>query len=423
MNDYPMQIGKNRQQRRGILSVCLPALVLLPPSFTSAFPTLSPPSESTVVGLSKNLLNSSTEYLTQRHVRVRMNEWCGLLPLQHYRGTPLEPLPKENVQINKDNLSKSTQHMLQNEHELSDQERRRLKQKMIVEARASSPLDPKRHLHILYADAHICVVHKPSGVLCVPGPRRNPAVSNLVYDVLCPDIGIDQMVVHRLDMDTSGVVVYALTEQALRRLHTDFRDRRVKKTYHALVCGHVKASEGEIDLPLERDPTRPPFMRVHLPERHQQRQHDGVAAAAEDSTRPVNGSFRKFIDQAPKASLTEFRVVSREYIIGSDDDKELLPVTRLELTPHTGRTHQLRVHCAALGHPIIGDDIYGFGGEGSMDAGLTERQLKFFDDRASVQLQDGIFRQDKRLCLHAQQLCINHPFSGAPMIFEAARIF
>jgi len=217
-----------------------------------------------------------------------------------------------------------------------------------------------------------------------------------------PPIHVDQTVVHRLDMDTSGIVCFAQTEHALKQLHQDFRDReRVQKTYEALVCGHVFASEGEIDLPLERDPTRPPFMRV------------SIEGGRDDEENRAFTAFAKEIDKAPKPSLTSFRVLSREYLAGN------LPVTRMELKPYTGRTHQLRVHCAAIGHAIVGDDIYGYGGEGSMNGGLLSNQRDLFADRASVDLQEKLFLETKmNLCLHARRLCMHHPLTAAPMILE-----
>ncbi|KAK1738220.1 RNA pseudouridine synthase, RluA family [Skeletonema marinoi] len=170
------------------------------------------------------------------------------------------------------------------------------------------------------------------------------------------------MIVHRLDRDTSGVLLLARNDDALKQLHNDFKNKaRVKKTYVALVCGHwtgqssrscVARDEGEIDLPLVRDIERPPFMRV---------------ATAET--------------------------------------EERLPVTRLELHPITGRTHQLRVHCAAMGHPIVGDSIYGFCGEGAPHGGLSNA------------------KEECMLCLHAQQLNVFHPYTNAPMSFSSRSPF
>ena len=355
---------------------------------------------------------------------------------------------------------------------------RRLQQKIRAEARASATLDPNLHLHILYRDADICVTHKPSGILCVPGPRRNPSLANLMYDHVQPEgLDIDQTVVHRLDMDTSGIVVFALTARALRKLHHDFRgdtekkqtrhkknknnkktnddddddvtdkddashkDRSgVSKVYQALVCGHVLPDEGEWDVPLERDPHRPPFMRVHIP-RADSSDTAASALMGNDSSRndgatsiPVYNStmrvahkaFRqKLVRQAPKPSFTSFRVLSREYKQSTTGDGQMLPVTRLRLIPKTGRTHQLRVHCAAAGHPIVGDVVYGIHGEGSPDGGLSisPNASGLPTQRASKEVQEGLYRLDLSLCLHAERLCIRHPCTGANMVFSAERTF
>jgi 23S rRNA-/tRNA-specific pseudouridylate synthase len=217
----------------------------------------------------------------------------------------------------------------------------------------------------------------------------------LVHEFLHVDIHVDKTVVHRLDMDTSGIVVFALTPQSLSTLHDDFRHRRVQKTYHALVCGHVDSEELEIDLALERDPHHSPFMRV---------------ARTEERNPFSSNAISKFLHQAPKPSLTQVRILSYEFI-------ERLPVTRLELRPHTGRTHQLRVHCAAIGHPIVGDDIYGYNGEGAPNGGLDSVEA------CSIDVQRRIQELGHPLCLHAQQLCIHHPRTRAPMIFQADASF
>jgi tRNA pseudouridine32 synthase / 23S rRNA pseudouridine746 synthase len=258
--------------------------------------------------------------------------------------------------------------------------------KIRTEYQAAQPLSLEM-LHILYCDEHICVINKPSGVLSVPGPRRNPSIANLVYDVLQPPARqhVDQTVVHRLDMATSGIIVYALSSEALIQLHDDFKERRVYKLYQCLVHGHlstIASLEGEIDVALERDPNNPPFMRV---------------AQFDDTTQKIGNDMdtdqyfqrmqHKFWREAPKPSLTQYTILGHETRNGQ-------AVTRLELKPLTGRTHQLRVHTAqVLGMPIVGDDIYG----------------SALDDCA----------MEGPLCLHAQKLCIRHPISGAPMIFQA----
>ena len=315
---------------------------------------------------------------TNRQVTIRnVNNWShSILPLQHYHGDRLPPPPRPSSILDSNN------------------------ERIHAQERAAKPLSLAQ-LHILYRDDAIVVIHKPSGALSVPGPRRNPNMANLLHQVLQLERDVDKMVVHRLDMDTSGIVVYALDDDVLRRLHEDFRERTVKKTYHALVCGHVSAPEGEIDLPLERDPHHVPFMRVC---------RDGGTI----ERTAANGGVGKLISQAPKPSLTYFRVMSREYLPGQ------LPVTRMELTPYTGRTHQLRVHCASMGHAIVGDDIYGHGGAGSKDGGVDHQVMEnLFPQRASSSLQESIHALGLPLCLHAERLCMFHPISGAPMMFSA----
>ena len=290
----------------------------------------------------------------------------------------------------KPNLSHSSQHLLQQYHSLTLPERTRLRDKLAKEAQASQPLDSNL-LHVLYRDSDLCVVVKPSGVLSVPGPRRNPSIAGLAFDVLQPPLRtVDQMVVHRLDMDTSGLLVLALSELALHRLHDDFRTRRVHKVYQALVEGHWDGpSEVELDLALERDPWNPPFMRVAQP--------DSTTAECSPLTDPIR--FAK-LQHDPKPSWTDLHVLGWEWTTTTTTTKDgidldschvVIPVTRVRLQPHTGRTHQLRVHTAALGYPIVGDDIYGKGGEG---------------------------HGGPSLCLCAHQLRFFHPRSGAPLQFE-----
>ena len=174
------------------------------------------------------------------------------------------------------------------------------------------------------------------------------------------------MVVHRLGMDTSGLVVFARTNAALRQLNTLFRTRKITRKYESLVCGHVTNDSGVIDLPLMRDYEYPPFMRVSTDE-HQRALIDLDAS-----------EVGKKILESPKASTTEYEVLAREDLDGK-------AVTRLALTSISGRTHQLNVHCAAVGHPIVGDAVYGFGGEAAPNGGLAESELP--EDHASADLQ------------------------------------
>jgi tRNA pseudouridine32 synthase / 23S rRNA pseudouridine746 synthase len=296
------------------------------------------------------------------------------------------------VSLPKEALSFSTLKQLDHFRTLSTDTQSGLTQQMRAELRSAQPIDAPRHLRILYVDDHICVVHKPSGVLSVPGLRRNPSICAAVFELLQPTAvtSMDQMVVHRLDMDTGGILVFALSKAALQQLHDDFRQRRVVKYYQALVWGHVGMPvsgcgplDWEVDVDLERDPDRPPFMRI---------------AQSRSHVQSSNVRQSKFFTEAPKPSVTDVTILSYEYLRRENSaGAKALPVTRVQLRPHTGRTHQLRVHMASvLGHAIVGDDIYGG------------------NRHSSERMMDA----DTPLCLHAHKLCISHPISGAPMIFE-----
>ena len=344
----------------------------------------------------------------ERNIVLRTVDWSNsLLPLQHYHSGRLPSSSSTRsigtttaTRIDTDKpLSFSARKLLECPTEL-------LAQRVQAEELASQPLTTDQ-LHILYRDDSIAVVHKPYGVLSVPGPRRNPNLASLLHQVLQLEMDVDKMVVHRLDMDTSGIVIYALKEDALRILHEDFRERRVTKTYHALLCGHVPIPEGELDLPLERDPHHVPFMRIAT-----------TADRLQLDVATTHPGYLKLVSQAPKPSLTMFRVLSHEFLPGR------LPVTRVELTPYTGRTHQLRVHCASMGHAIVGDSIYGHGGYGAMNAGLVKTDtLSLFPHGASEAHQESIHQLGLPLCLHAEQLRLFHPRSGAPVVFSATANF
>lgn len=164
-------------------------------------------------------------------------------------------------------------------------------------------------MKIVHADERLVVVDKPAGLLSVPG-RTEPDCASARVQALYPDA----LIVHRLDQATSGLLLFALGAAAQRELSADFAERRVGKLYVAVVSGHL-TGEGLIDLPLAADwPNRP----------RQQVDH-------------VRG----------KPSQTRWRVLASEG-----------PNTRVELMPITGRSHQLRVHMASLGHAIVGDALY-----------------------------------------------------------------
>lgn len=317
--------------------------------------------------------------------------------------------------------------------------------------RASRPLS-KSQLRIIHNDEHIIVVNKPSGVLTVPGINSNPCMLTLLHqeykhemdsnantDTDTDDNRIEMkrehMIVHRLDMDTSGIVIFAKNKKAMSTLQASFRDRNVSKFYEAVVCGHIHPNikAGRIDLPLQRDHRFPPFMRVATPESE---------LAAKEVVKDLNhAGWKKIVKKNAKPSQTMFQVMAREYVHvnlpkdmdidagGEDQDQDKrqtqqrFPVTRVRLSPITGRTHQLRVHCAAIGHPILGDPTYGIYGEASPNGGFEDEVMdRLIPTRASMDLQlsldQYVKEKEQVMCLHARELRIKHPHSGEDMEFQ-----
>jgi tRNA pseudouridine32 synthase / 23S rRNA pseudouridine746 synthase len=248
-------------------------------------------------------------------------------------------------------------------------------------------------LQVVFNDDHIIVVNKPSGVLSVKGKGLGNSISQAVFEAFqseLDDVSVDQMAVHRLGMDTSGLMVMAKSSEAVRGMNTLFRTRMIERKYEALVAGHVE-KDGFIDLPLMRDYDCPPFMRIST-ESHQQ------ALLGFDPE--IVG---KKLLEAPKSSLTKYEVVSRESFEGQ-------PVTRVSLTSITGRTHQLNVHLAAFGHPIVGDTTYGINGLASANGGLAISELPENSKRASAELQQILNDAARgRVCIHAKSLKFQHP--------------
>lgn len=214
----------------------------------------------------------------------------------------------------------------------------------------STPYRPPAHkgLSLLYLSEQMIVVDKPSGLLSVPG--RGAGKEDCLSRRVQADFP-DAMIVHRLDMGTSGIVVMGRGAKAQRELSILFQERRVHKRYQALVDGHWTASAtGEIELPICVDwPNRP----------------------------------KQKVDHAMgRPSLTRYRVLE----IGTTH-----AVSRIELEPVTGRSHQLRVHMEAMGHPILGDDFYG---------------------------TPASCAKAERLMLHACQIELSDPETGAPVRVE-----
>lgn len=264
----------------------------------------------------------------------------------------------------------------------------------------------KDDLDVVFEDDHIVVVSKPAGVLTIPGKdESNPSLNQAVFERFGSESGrMDKMVVHRLGMDTSGLVVFARTNAALRGMNSLFRSRKVTRNYEALVCGHVSQDEGSIDLPLMRDYENPPFMRVST--------DDHQRALLDLDVEEVG----KKLLESPKESLTKYEVVSREDLDGND-------VSRLVLTSISGRTHQLNVHCAAIGHPIVGDTVYGFEGEAASNGGLGEGDMPA--DSAGAELQKAIAAacEGKSMCVHAKSISFRHPVTKEELSFDSKSSF
>lgn len=246
---------------------------------------------------------------------------------------------------------------------------------------------------------------KPAGVLSVAGKIDSPSLSKAVFEAIGCEMGReDMMVVHRLGFDTSGLIVFAKTMHALRGMNEVFRVRAIERKYEALVCGHVKKDSGFINLPLMRDYEFPPFMRVSTDD-HQRALLD-LEAEKLDMPKLLG---------SPKESLTKYEVVSREELEGQ-------PVTRVALTSMSGRTHQLNVHLAAFGHPIVGDSTYGINGDAASNGGLSDLELDSLasnSNRASEELQQKIanIASGKLSCVHAKSLKFRHPVTMEEIAF------
>jgi RluA family pseudouridine synthase len=265
-------------------------------------------------------------------------------------------------------------------------------------------------LKIVYQDDYIVLVDKPSGVLCVPtGEEGIPTLAQTVFESgNHKQSSLDRMVVHRLGLETSGLVIFAKTMEALRGMNTLFRTRQVTRKYEVLVCGHVTEDQGTIDMPLMRDYVHPPFMRVST--------HEHQRALLELDPSIVG----KKLFEPCKPSQTKYKVIARETLLDTE-----LPVTRLLLTSVTGRTHQLNVHCAAFGHPIVGDRVYGLDGDAAPYGGLDPITSQV-DGTASVELQRDITSKSvgMNMCVHAKILSFRHPvLDGKVLSFESKAPF
>lgn len=230
-----------------------------------------------------------------------------------------------------------------------------------MNARANRP----PQIDLLLHDEHVVAINKPPGVLSAPGRGTAPAAADLLRTQL--DLGTNPAlrIVHRLDSDASGVLLYARTLKAQQLLVRQFASHSVEKRYYALVSGYVPGG-GEVDLPLTYDRRR---NRVRVTHRH------------------------------GRPSLTRYRLAQR--VAGN---------TLLECELVTGRKHQLRAHMAAIGYPLTVDPVYG-GGNAVMLSNFkpSYRPSKRRPERPLID----------RLTLHAYSLAFDHPATGERVLLQA----
>jgi len=226
---------------------------------------------------------------------------------------------------------------------------------VIVAAEPSATTPEPIPLDILYEDAELIAVNKPAGLLAHPSrTEKSGTLTNALAYYFLQTAGevIRPGLIHRLDRETSGVIVIAKTARAHRLLSKAFRQRRVVKRYLGLVSGQVALDAGEVEAPIGREATAWPRWRV----------------------------------------MSEGRSAHTRYTVR----QRFANHTLLELEPLTGRTHQLRIHCAFLGHPVVGDRLYGINQES-----LAERL--------------GLSHH----LLHAYYLAFRHPTTGSELAVTA----
>lgn len=238
-------------------------------------------------------------------------------------------------------------------------------ERVSVDAQPRPPLHAKPEkipLDVLYEDKDVVVINKPAGMIVHAGAGKSEGtlVNALLGRGQSLSRGGDALrpgIVHRLDRETSGAILVAKNDFAHAKLSEDFRQRKVKKLYLALVHGALKGDCGSINFAIARDPHR----RIRM-----------TARPATKTAGPGKS----------RAALTDWRVLAR-----------FRAATLVEVTLHTGRTHQIRVHFAALKHPIVGDTLYG-----------APTQLR--TDETSLELLQRNF-------LHAARLGFSQPHTGA----------
>ena len=208
-------------------------------------------------------------------------------------------------------------------------------------------------IQILFQDEHILLINKPTKLLSLSG--KNSANLDSVHYRIRQELP-NALMIHRLDLGTSGIMVLALNKDISAKLNRQFSERLVKKSYIALLAGHLTQQQGQINLPVAKG---------EFP-------------------------YQKICHGTGKPALTEFQLLGHETHLYNAQEH---PVSRVLYKPHTGRTHQLRIHSQQLGHPILGCDLY------PSSDGKTEHMAA-------------------RLMLHATRLEFNHPISAERIIIE-----
>ena len=276
------------------------------------------------------------------HAGRRLDQFLAQALSEHVSRTGIQKVIREKgVQVNGHLLRRFNAHLKSGDKVAVDLE----------EASRKRPLKAEKlEIDVVYEDDDLLIVNKKAGMVVHPSPGHWSGT--LVNALLGSGRKLSGLaddrpgIVHRLDKDTTGLLVVAKNTRAPRRLSRMWRARTVRKTYYAIVSGKVAFQRGIIETPIGRDPKQRTKMAIK--------------------------------GNSPKEALTEYRVLER-----------LKYSTYLEINIPTGRTHQIRVHLTHLGHPVLGDAVYG-----RAVAGLP-------------------------LCLHAGVLEFAHPTSGEPLVFKA----
>ncbi len=261
-------------------------------------------------------------------------------------------------------------------------------------------------LSIVYEDRHLAVIDKPAGMMVHAGSGLNDdarSSGTLVNALLfhfkdqLSDVGgaLRPGIVHRLDKQTSGLIMVAKSDVAHRALAAMFSERSLEKRYLALVHRHIKSDRGLIDLPIARDRVRRTRMTTRVPNNYMTTASHG-SPSLRHPDEPEPSTQRRTND--PRPARSHYTVLERLHTAAGD-------FTLVDVKIETGRTHQIRVHMQALGHPVVGDTLYG-----------APARLPGLAEDAAAKDGPTLLRN----FLHAAHLSLGHPITGKPLELEAA---